>query len=83
MACCSARREGTDVDAIERLHRYGLPVADARRVGEREADFVGPDFRLGMTLATEHLIRLGHKRIAYVGRRTRRCATAASATGKR
>jgi LacI family transcriptional regulator len=60
--------EGTDVDTIERLHRYGLPVVQMlRRVGKREADFVGPDFRLGMTLATEHLIRLGHKRIAYVG----------------
>jgi LacI family transcriptional regulator, galactose operon repressor len=57
-----------DVDTIERLHRYGLPVVQMlRRVGKREADFVGPDFRLGMTLATEHLIRLGHKRIAYVG----------------
>jgi LacI family transcriptional regulator len=60
--------EGTDVDTIERLHRYGLPVVQMlRRVGKREADFVGPDFRLGMTLATEYLIRLGHKRIAYVG----------------
>ena len=31
------------------------------------ADHVGADFRLGMTLAAEHLIRLGHKRIAFVG----------------
>ena len=30
-------------------------------------DHVGADFRLGMTLAVEHFIRLGHRRIAFVG----------------
>ena len=35
--------------------------------GGVRSDHVGADFRLGMTLAAEHLIRLGHRRIAFVG----------------
>jgi LacI family transcriptional regulator len=60
--------EGTEADTVERLHRHGMPVVQVlRRVGRGKADHVGADFRLGMTLAAEHLIRLGHKRIAFVG----------------
>jgi LacI family transcriptional regulator len=60
--------EGTKVEAIERLDRIGLPVVQIlRRLGRRENDHVGADFRLGMTLAAEHFIRLGHRRIAFVG----------------
>src|SRR5215831_2426188 len=60
--------DGTDPETIDRLHGYGMPVVQMlRRVGARDVDYVGPDFRLGMTMATEHLIGLGHKRIAYVG----------------
>jgi LacI family transcriptional regulator len=60
--------EGTEADTVERLRRHGMPVVQVlRRVGRGKADHVGADFRLGMTLAAEHLIRLGHKRIAFVG----------------
>jgi len=60
--------EGTKVDLIERLHRFGLPVVQIlRRLGGENNDYVGADFRLGMTLAIEHAIRLGHSRIAFVG----------------
>lgn len=60
--------EGTDIGIVERLQRYGMPVVQIlRRIGRREVDRVGADFGLGMTLAAEHLIRLGHKRIAFVG----------------
>jgi LacI family transcriptional regulator len=60
--------EGTDPEIIERLHRFGMPVVQVlRRLGRRANDHVGADFRLGMRLATEHLIRLGHRRIAFVG----------------
>jgi len=60
--------EGTDPELIERLHRVGMPVVLVlRRLGEADVDHVGADFRLGMTLAAEHLIRLGHRRIAFVG----------------
>ena len=63
-----APAEGTDPAIIDDLHRVGLPVVQMlRRLGKRNADHVGADFRLGMTLAVEHLIRLGHTRIAFVG----------------
>ncbi len=63
-----APAEGTDPAIIDDLWGHGLPVVQMlRRLGKRQADHVGADFRLGMTLAAEHLIRLGHTRIAFVG----------------
>src|SRR5271155_3599760 len=61
--------EGTKVELIERLHRYGLPMVQVlRRLGRRDAGHVGADFRLGMTLAVEHLIGLGHRPLGFVRR---------------
>ncbi len=63
-----APAEGTPPSAIIELRRHRLPVVQIlRRVGERNGDYVSADFRLGMTLAVEHLIRLGHRRIAFIG----------------
>ena len=63
-----APAEGTLADVADELKRNSIPVVQMlRRVGKRNADYVSADFRLGMTLAAEHLIRLGHKRIAFVG----------------
>ena len=63
-----APAEGTAADVVDELKRNGVPVVQMlRRVGGQGADYVSADFRLGMTLAAEHLIRLGHKRIAFVG----------------
>ena len=60
--------EGTDPATIDRLRGFGLPVVQIlRRLGRREGDHVGADFRLGMALGAEHLIRLGHRRLAFVG----------------
>jgi LacI family transcriptional regulator len=63
-----APAEGSGAEVIDDLKRQGIPVVQMlRRVGRQSADYVSADFRLGMTLAAEHLIRLGHKRIAFVG----------------
>ena len=63
-----AAAEGTAPRAIDELRKHGVPVVQMlRRLGRQNADHVSADFRLGMTLAAEHLIRLGHKRIAFVG----------------
>jgi LacI family transcriptional regulator len=60
--------EGTDPDLVERLRSFGIPVVQVlRRLGRPGNDHVGADFRLGMKLASEHLIRLGHRRIAFIG----------------
>ena len=59
--------EGTPRDLIERLHRSHFPcVQMLRQVGDTQADYVGPDYALGMTLAVEHLIGRGHRRIGYL-----------------
>ncbi len=63
-----APAEGTASDVVGELKRHGVAVVQMlRRVGRQSTDYVSADFRLGMTLAAEHLIRLGHKRIAFVG----------------
>ncbi len=60
--------EDTRADALEDGHCAGLPcVLAQRRVEGFPADYVGPDYAAGMELVTEHLIALGHKRIAFVG----------------
>lgn len=59
---------GTGADLIERLREWNLPcVQTPRHVSAREGNYAGVDFQLGMELVTEHLIRLGHRRIALVG----------------
>jgi LacI family transcriptional regulator len=60
--------EGTKPELIERLSRLGLPTVQIlRRLGGRDHDHVAADYRLGMKLAIEHFVRLGHRRIAFVG----------------
>lgn len=59
---------GTDLKALEPVVKRGLPtVLVTRDVAGSKMDFVGNDERLSMRLATQHLIDLGHKCIAFVG----------------
>lgn len=63
-----AAAEGTEPAIIAQLRAWKLPCVQAlRRVGDEAGDYVGPDYRMGVSLAVEHLIGLGHKRIAYIG----------------
>ncbi|HEX3689963.1 MAG TPA: LacI family DNA-binding transcriptional regulator [Solirubrobacteraceae bacterium] len=47
------------------LQRAGIPIVFLG-LSERWGDSVGPRDRQGGRLATEHLLKLGHRRIAYV-----------------
>ena len=59
---------GTSAETIVRLRQGRLPfVLFTRYVEGVEADYVGADNLRGAELATEHLIALGHQRIAFVG----------------
>ncbi|KAA0682236.1 LacI family DNA-binding transcriptional regulator [Roseomonas genomospecies 6] len=59
---------GTPPDLLERLRRWQLPCVQALRfVSARDGDYAGVDYEFGMEMVTEHLIRLGHRRIAFVG----------------
>ena len=57
----------TPAKLVASLRQWNLPCVQAlRRCSEEAVDYVGPDYRMGMELATEHLIGRGHRRIAYL-----------------
>jgi len=59
---------GTVADDINPLVRQGQPVVlIARDIEGAEADFVGNDDVLALKIATEHLIKLGHRKITMLG----------------
>lgn len=59
--------ERTPVSAIEGLVRQGMPLVQLlRHVPGSVSDFAGVDFRALVAQATQRLIGLGHRRIAFV-----------------
>jgi LacI family transcriptional regulator len=58
---------GTPKDLISRLNAWKFPIVQALRHVSPQGDYVSADYEIGMDRATEHLIRLGHRRIAFVG----------------
>lgn len=58
---------GTTKELISRLNSWKFPVVQALRHVSEQGDYASADYEIGMDRATEHLIRLGHKRIAFVG----------------
>ncbi|WP_262269651.1 MULTISPECIES: LacI family DNA-binding transcriptional regulator [Microvirga] len=58
---------GTTKDLISRLDAWKFPFVQALRHISPQGDYAGADYEIGMDRATEHLIRLGHRRIAFVG----------------
>jgi len=67
----------TPASAMRRLNELRIPfVFLSRNVRGVRADFVGNDNELGLHLATEHLISLGHRRIAMV------CSSERTSTGR-
>lgn len=58
----------TRAEDVVALQSWDIPfVMVSRYVRGVEFDYAGPDNRHGTTLATRHLIGLGHSRIAFVG----------------
>ncbi|MGL5115644.1 MAG: LacI family DNA-binding transcriptional regulator [Beijerinckiaceae bacterium] len=59
---------GSTEHSLRNIAESGMPVVQvAREVEGINADFVGADDRHAVELAVDHLVRLGHRRIAYVG----------------
>lgn len=59
--------EGTDPQWLHRLSDAGMPVVLFSRSVDTGVDSVIPDNVGGMRLAMEHLVELGHRRVAMVG----------------
>jgi LacI family transcriptional regulator len=60
--------EGTTPESLQRIADFGVPcVQISRFVKGVSLDFAGNDHRKGTFLATEHLVSLGHRRIAMIG----------------
>jgi DNA-binding LacI/PurR family transcriptional regulator len=57
---------GETLDAISQNSDIPI-VLGVRHLGFGIYDYVGPNYFLGMQLATRHVLALGHKRIAFVG----------------
>jgi LacI family transcriptional regulator len=58
----------TPLDTVAQLRQWNLPfVLVARYLPDSGADYVGADNRLGAEMAVDHLVALGHRRIAFVG----------------
>ena len=59
---------GTDAEAFAEMSAARIPVVLAmRRVPGAEVSAVVPDNRAGGARAVEHLVRLGHRRLAFLG----------------
>ena len=66
MVICAA--QPTPHSFFESLQRRHMPtILVVRPVPDVAIDFVGTDNFLGCQLATEHLLKLGHRHIAFVG----------------
>jgi LacI family transcriptional regulator len=52
---------------LKRLGNHGVPVVSVNRRLDAEGPSISLDDEAGMRMALEHLIRLGHRRIAYIG----------------
>ncbi|MDX1742136.1 MAG: LacI family DNA-binding transcriptional regulator [Ruegeria sp.] len=59
---------GTRSDLLDTMHDWGIPVIQMlRSVSDTKGDFVSADYQTGIETLCAHLIRLGHKRIAFLG----------------
>jgi LacI family transcriptional regulator len=75
MILCAAG--GTAADDVEHLVAARIPVVQlSREVAGVELDFVGADDRRGTEAAVDHLVQLGHRRIAMI------CGTDGISTGR-
>lgn len=69
IALCPAL--GTPASLPALVKSWGIPlVVMVRTLGSGRYDYAGSDNARGVSLATEHLLRAGHRRIAFLGGRT-------------
>lgn len=77
---------GEEADTFGLLERAGIPALQVLRKVDGRGDlfpFAAPDYAAGSRLATEHLLALGARRIAFVGGVEGRAVTAERMSGYR
>lgn len=58
----------TDISFLETVKKRGIPIVLAvRPMIDESFDYVGTNSFMGVQMATEHLIKLGHRHIAFIG----------------
>ncbi len=61
---------GTSKGALKVLQSWNIPLTlFVRSLGTGNYDFAGSDSENGLFLSTSHLLKLGHKRVAFLGGR--------------
>ncbi len=66
MILCPA--PGTDPALLERISAWGIPTVQMLRcISADQADYVSADYRTGVEALCEHLLAIGHRRIAFLG----------------
>ena len=58
---------GTSGDVFTPFHNASIPVIQLLRSADKNVNYVGSDNRRGIRMITEHLIALGHRRLAFIG----------------
>ena len=59
---------GTEASTLHRLTEWHMPtVLVTRSIADASISFVGNNDERGMELATDHLLQLGHRRVAMIG----------------
>ena len=63
--CCAKE---TDINFLKTVKKRGIPIVLAvRPMVDESFDYVGTNSFMGVQMATEHLIQLGHRHIAFIG----------------
>jgi LacI family transcriptional regulator len=77
---CPASGSGAEV--LRQIERWRLPcVQTLRHISARDGDYVGVDYQMGVEMVATHLVRLGHRRIAFLGNNRAHSALAARRRG--
>lgn len=69
MIIATLRKEPQAPELIRELHSQKFPYVMVSYVADKDIFYVGTDHAGGAYMATEHLVKLGHKKLGYINSR--------------